>query len=194
MTDIVVQQGDTVVKVGTPINVVVKSTQSGTVVVQRDENNLNAVVPVQPIALKVGADTPGPKVIEVGTPGPAGPPGPSGSEAVQRVAGADLGGHRLVRTLADGSVDYVDNTNVLHGDDTLGVTTGAALTGAPATIQTSGALTEPSWSWTPGEPIFAGTNGQLTQTPPVAAFSQVVGFAATPTSMVVAIQPSIYTD
>jgi hypothetical protein len=192
VTDVIVEQGSTNVVVGPDKTTLVRTAVAATRVVQRDGANLAAVVPVQPIALRVGAADQVTRTLNVGTPGPAGPPGPSGSNATQRMAAAALGGHRLVRVLADGSVDYVDSLNPLHGDDTLGVTTGAAEAGALATVQTSGALTEPSWAWMPGEPVFAGTNGSLTQAPPAAGFVQVVGFAATSTSLVIALQGPLY--
>jgi hypothetical protein len=195
VTDVVVQQGSVQVRVGTANDTVVRATPAGTTVVQRDGSNNLGVVPVSPVAVRIEAGTGGPRVIELGTPGPAGAqgePGPPGTAVLQRVAAQALGGHRLVRALADGSVDYVDSANPLHGDDTLGLTIGAVSAGALATVQTSGPIVEPSWAWTPGEPVFADVNGLLSQTPSGTAFTQVIGFAATATNLVIAIQPTIY--
>ncbi|HZX79867.1 MAG TPA: hypothetical protein VFE72_02800 [Lysobacter sp.] len=129
-----------------------------------------------------------------GREGPQGVPGPSGLATVERIALATLGGHRVVRSAnAAGAVDYADATDEAHGDDTLGVTTGAAEAGAPITVLTAGSIDHAGWAWLPGAPVFLGLNGLLTQAEaPDAAFEQVIGFAETPTRIAIQIQPAVY--
>lgn len=79
MTRVVVEQGTTQVVVGPEQTTLVHSAVGGTRVVQRDASNLAAVVPVQPVAVRVGAAEQITRTLNVGTPGPAGPPGPRGS-------------------------------------------------------------------------------------------------------------------
>ena len=82
-----------------------------------------------------------------------------------------------------------------HGDDVLGITLGAAVSGDEVQIQGSGEIVEPSWAWQPQEPIFLGVHGTMTQMPPAvdsAAFVLVLGFATSATSMQVRIETPIY--
>ena len=127
--------------------------------------------------------------------GPAGPPGPAGGDVFVRTADAALGGHRAVRSTGQGMAGYADAQIEGHGDDVLGITLGAAASGDEVQIQGSGEIVEPSWAWSPQEPIFLGASGALTQVPPTAAtaaFILVLGFATSPTSMQVRIESPIY--
>lgn len=129
-----------------------------------------------------------------GPAGPEGPVGPAGGDVIVLPAVSDLGGHRVVRSIV-GFVGYADAYDADHGDDVLGVTLGAAVTGEDVQVQVAGVITEPSWAFTPGEPVFAGADGIPTQSPPTdAAFLLVIGFAVTASSMRVRIESPIYTD
>ncbi len=80
-----------------------------------------------------------------------------------------------------------------HGDDVMGITLTAASAGGEVSVQSLGEITEPSWTWVPFEPIFLGFDGHLTQQPPVfGAFSLVMGFATSTTSMMIRISSPIY--
>lgn len=107
-------------------------------------------------------------VILVPVPGGQGAPGQPGG-AVQRITAQALSGHRLVTPLDDGTVDYADATNAAHMSRPLFLTTGAWGTGVTADLVSAGPVSEPTWSWTPGQPIWLGVNGALTQTIPVGA-------------------------
>lgn len=138
------------------------------------------------------------RVLTVAAMGPQGPegarglPGPAGGSAIERVASGPIGGHRLVRSLGASLVGYVDAASAGHGDDTLGVTTSAAVDGATVLVQVAGPVEFNGWAWTPGIPVFAGLNGLLTQTPPSAGFIQPIGHAESPTILFLAIEPAIY--
>jgi hypothetical protein len=106
------------------------------------------------------------------------------------VAAAALSGHQIVTPAADGTVNYADNTSTPSGAP-LWMTTGAVTQGTSATVLTAGPWTEPSWTWTPG-PIYLGAAGVITQTVPTApAFLAQIGYATTPTSIVLDRWPSI---
>lgn len=131
-----------------------------------------------------------------GDPGPPGPPGAAGSGAVFATANAAtaLSGHRVVTPRADGTLEYASNDIPAFIAAPLWVTTAAASSGAPVDALMYGPVTEPSWNWTPGAPVYLGVNGVLTQTPPVApaaSFLAQVGVATSPTSLVVDRVPSI---
>lgn len=146
------------------------------------------VVIGNPVSRTIELITAGPQ----GEEGPQGPPGPAGGNVVQLQAVGVLGGHRVVRSVP-GGIGYASANNPLHGDDVVGITLQA---GADELInvQVAGEVEEPSWDWTPQEPIFLGADGLLTQVPPEepAAFVLVFGFATSPTSIMIRIEPPIY--
>lgn len=130
-----------------------------------------------------------------GATGPQGPAGPAASSLVTVTASTAIGGHRAVHIQADGTATYADATNLAHTWTAVGVTTGAAAAGAPLDVQVFGPLDEPTWTWTPGGPVFLGLTGLLTQTPPAvpaAAFQRVLGVAVTPTRLWVEPQAPIH--
>lgn len=105
------------------------------------------------------------------------------------VAGEALGGHRVVRIADDGKAWYADQSEPTHIFRIIGITTGAVDSGATVAIQTSGLMTEGSWTWTVGTPIWLSTGGQLTQTAPVTGFQFIIAQPQTATSIL--IRPTI---
>ena len=135
--------------------------------------------------------------------GPSGPRGLQGlpgipgsaetaSAAVSRIASGVLSGHRAVRSLSALTVALCDAATPLHAQSFLGVTRGAADPGGAVSVQTDGELVEPSWSWSPGLPVFVGLGGVLTQTSPLTGFALVVGFAQSLTSLWVHPRPPVF--
>jgi hypothetical protein len=129
--------------------------------------------------------------VRTGSQGPPGPPGPSGSNTVQYQAADELSGHRAVTLDSSGNAVYADASQIGHAHRVIGITTGAASLGAPATIQTAGVLIEPSWAWTTGLPVYLSTNGLLSQAAPSSGFVLVVGFAQSPTTLYIHIDSPI---
>lgn len=127
----------------------------------------------------------------VGPQGPPGPVGPSGGAALSRTADQALSGHRVVRATSATGANYADPSILEHRDTVLGITTGAAVSGAAVLVLSAGELAEPSWSWTPGLPIYVGNSGALTQVAPLSGWLLVVGVATSATSMVVRLHPPI---
>lgn len=110
------------------------------------------------------------------------------------VAATSLSGHRVVTPQPDGQLIYASNDNAAHLAVPLWITVGAASPGASVDVLITGTMIEPSWSWTPGAPVYLGVNGQLTQVPPAApgaVFLAQVGTATSPTSLFVDRAPSI---
>ncbi|MBK8912950.1 MAG: DUF2190 family protein [Chlorobi bacterium] len=128
----------------------------------------------QPVSEVLSDDV---EVVEVGVPGPA------GSEDITITAGESLGGHRVVTTNAAGHAIYASSATSDHAGRLLGVTTGAASSGATATIRTRGEMTEAGWAWIPGGLLYLSTNGMLSHTPPATGFAQVIGYAMTATTI-----------
>lgn len=132
------------------------------------------------------------RAVAIAAPGPQGPKGEPGNTSLTYTASEVLGGHRIVRSTGDGSCGYADHANLEHGDDTIGMTLGAAALGAPVEVQCANRLSHSGWAWTPGLPVFLGTNGLPTQVEPTTGFSQVIGHAEDATTLFLSIQPSIY--
>ena len=145
-------------------------------------------IPVRERVRTIGVSSPGIQ-------GPRGEPGAGGDAVVIPVeAGQALGGHRIVRLVA-GKVWYADATIAGHADAVFGMTTQAANAGETVQVLTAGRHTEPSWAWTPDDPLFLGENGQLIQSPlPGAAFDLVLGFADGADSAYIDLQPPIFTE
>lgn len=111
----------------------------------------------------------------------------SSGDTVSVVASEALGGHRVVTF--DGY--YASNDDADDRFSVLGITTGAVVIGATATVKTYGTITEGSWNWTAGLPVFLSTNGQLTQTAPTAGFRLIIGRAKSATTLFVDISEPI---
>jgi hypothetical protein len=111
-----------------------------------------------------------------------------GNTTLLVTAATDISGHTCVTADASGLVVPASTANK---SPVLGVTAGSAVHGAYVTIITSGIFTEPSWNWVADNPLFVGDGGVLTQTPPSTGYMHVVGYATSPTTMVVNIQQPI---
>lgn len=110
------------------------------------------------------------------------------------VASTVLSGHRAVTPAANGQVGYASNDNAAHLHAPLWITLGAASSGGEVQVMKAGPITEPSWTWTPGAPVYLGTNGTLTQTAPAlpgAVFLAQLGVATSATTLHVDRVPSI---
>jgi hypothetical protein len=137
------------------------------------------------------------EVVEVAKQGPIGPPGPSG-EGVETVTGVypasgAVSGHRVVKLMGDGSVGYADAAEIGDASIVVGITLNAAASGADVQVREHGLITEAGWSWTPGLPVWLGSNGHLTQTPPAApaVFSLAIGSAVASDAVFVRIEPVV---
>lgn len=136
-----------------------------------------------------------PTVVHVtvpGLPGPPGPPGGAGAQTMTLPAAHDLSGHRMVVSTPAGAA-YADPTNPAHADTLVGLTMGAALMGDNATILTAGEISEPSWSWTPGQPLYVADGGLLSHTPPASGWVQMAAVALSATRILLTMRQSILT-
>jgi hypothetical protein len=137
------------------------------------------------------------QVVSVGAQGPpgvTGPVGSAGATALEYIAAITLSGHRMVVLNGASQAIYADNTIAAHGTQLIGLTTGATNAGGLANIQTSGEITEPTWNWTLGTPVYLGINGLLTQAIPVppAKFSVIVGIPMSATVLLIGIKSPIF--
>jgi hypothetical protein len=141
----------------------------------------------QSVVVQTGATTA--TVITAAVQGPPGPPGQTISTMIV-VAAQTISGYSAVSAVS-GQAIPADSSDVSHQGNLLGIAIGGALATAPVTVQFFGSLTYNGWAWTLNHPIFLGTNGALTQTPPTSGYSQIIGRPITSTSMLVDIQPAV---
>lgn len=103
-----------------------------------------------------------------------------------------IGGHRVVIAVSESGCDYADQQDASHCDRVIGMTTNAAAQNDICVIAGSGEdITYSSWSWQVNEPVFVGSNGLLTQTPPSTGFHQQFAVALTATTLYIDIHPAI---
>jgi len=107
---------------------------------------------------------------------------------VEIAAGTNLNGHRAIAAV-NGAGVHADKTNPAHRGLTRGISTGAVVEDDIARLQTYGPMREPSWSWTPGLPIYVGSAGALTQTAPTSGWLQQIAVADSPTQIFIDLQP-----
>lgn len=125
-------------------------------------------------------------VIAAGSQGPAGIRGHVGISAgssFELIANIDLGGNRVVT----GAAAYADRTNMATIGRAIGITLGAANTGLPVGIATSGEL-DGFYGLTNNEPVYLSTNGTVTQVLPTTGYLQKLGVAVSPTKLLINIQ------
>lgn len=100
-----------------------------------------------------------------------------------------IGGGRVVRRASVGVV-YADASLLANSTPGIGVSEHAAADGGLVAVRHYGELSDPAWSWTPGQPIYLGSNGVMIQTVP-AGNLVVVARAVTTQMIFVDPQPPI---
>ena len=137
------------------------------------------------MASKTVINTTAVKRVDINGTGPQGPQGTPGTNATATtvIAAVPLGGFRAV--IDDGN--YADGTNM---DRYIGVTKSAVAAGLAVEVQKDGPLTDPSFSFTPGQPVFASASGVLSQTPSSVNIRRI-GWASTATTINLDPYPNI---
>lgn len=119
-----------------------------------------------------------------------GPAGPSLTTET-RTAAVPIIAYKALTTDDMGQVIYADAATATHGDQVLGISVTASLAGGMVMVQSMGSLTNTGWSWTPGQGVFLGLGGDLTQNPNVGAFCFSLGYAVTPTEIFIRLGRAI---
>jgi len=99
------------------------------------------------------------------------------------VAGEDLTQYQLVRFV--GGVLKVASSDDISRMPVDGMVLASVSSGETVDMLDEGVVENPSWSFTPGNPIYAGPNGTIVQTPPSTPNSvvQKLGVALTATKI-----------
>lgn len=107
---------------------------------------------------------------------------------IEVLAGEIIGGQRAV-IVNNNTAYYADNTNLDHKKYFIGISKHAVQSiGSRLNVAVKGEFTEPSWNWEYDKPIYLGTNGMLTQTPPLVGLVFVLGYVITPTKIFIDIK------
>jgi hypothetical protein len=94
------------------------------------------------------------------------------------LAAVSLGALRLVRLNVSDQLIYADNSM----DATVtGLTSQAVSIGIAPIIILSGLVTDSSWNWARGAPLYLGSNGNITAIAPTSGFIVPIGNAEAPT-------------
>ena len=113
---------------------------------------------------------------------------PGVEAGLQLVAHTGVSGHRAVMATPLGAA-HADPANA---GAVVGISKNAAAAGDLVGIATQGTLTEPTWTWTPGQPVFFIADGLLTQTVPTTVAVMPIGTALTPTSIFINPLHAVY--
>ena len=103
-----------------------------------------------------------------------------------------ISGQRAVADDGNNQLIYADSSDASKAYRTLGISKGAGVSGALIDVLIFGELIEAGWNWTPNQPIFFDSIGNLTQIPPTTGFVQRVGRALSPTKIYVTVETPIF--
>ncbi len=110
----------------------------------------------------------------------------------QYAAAVDTAAHKLV-ALIGGELVLADQTNVSHAAAIAGITLNSVTATGKPLVAREGLVEDSGWNWTPGQPIFLGTNGNLTQdgSTITTGFLMQVGWVPEPTKVWLEIEEAI---
>lgn len=111
-------------------------------------------------------------------------------QTVTILASEDLGGHKAITA----SGYLADVGTIAHAPQIIGISMSAVMNGEPLDVVVYGLVSEPSWSFTPGQPVYVGVSGALTQIAPISPASKyrsLIGIATASDKLLVNVSESI---
>lgn len=87
--------------------------------------------------------------------------------------------------------DYANPLNLQSAWSIAGLTTTAVTNGQPCAPIRNQSITDSSWNWSRGSPVFLGINGTLTQTPPSSGYLVSVAKVLSPQTLFIEIEEPI---
>lgn len=114
----------------------------------------------------------------------------NGAVGFAAFASENLSALRCVAVFDDVAI-LLSSTDPDGANRCAGITLTAALKDAELIVLSSGVLSDSSWSWIDDRPIYCGTDGRLTQTPPETGFSQIVAIPLSATKILFKINEAI---
>ncbi len=97
-----------------------------------------------------------------------------GDAVTTATASINLSAIRAVILDNAGQFAYADSGTPSHAYRIAGILPYAISQGTEGVAYRLGEVTDAVWNWTRGSPIYLGTNGQLTQSPPTTGFLLVL--------------------
>lgn len=115
------------------------------------------------------------------------------SASLKFTADVSIGGQRAVVSLPNGNITPADSSVLSHANNIIGFTRTSVTAGNTVDVITMSELSDPSFSFIAGLPIFVDANGSgvPTQTPPSSPtqeFSQVLAHAMTTQKIFIRIE------
>jgi len=114
----------------------------------------------------------------------------NGAVGFAALAGETISAKRCI-TVLEGELYVLCSSDPDGADACHGITLQAGDKGAELVVMASGVLEDSSWSWRDRDPIYCGSDGRLTQTPPETGFSQIVALPLTATKILIKIHEAI---
>lgn len=111
--------------------------------------------------------------------------------APEAIAAASLSALRIVALNDSGRLIYADSSIADHAFRVQGILETAISAGYAIAPLSDGSISDGSWNWAIGIPVFLGTDGILTQTAPESGFILQVATVENATSLSFEIQPPI---
>ena len=118
----------------------------------------------------------------------------SSGETFVRVAAEALGTFVAVQEQTDGTVRAIDPTDPERCFYCIGVTESSVPTGGTVTLRRFGKITVASASWNVNYPVYANSDGTLTQNPPDTGTVVPVGIAVNSTDVDIQLQDTVLID
>jgi hypothetical protein len=100
-----------------------------------------------------------------------------------------VSGHRAIMVAEDGSATHADPA---HATSFIGISKHAAAAEQPVDVAMRDTLTESSWAWVPGQPVYFVADGVLTQTIPVDIAVTPIGVAVSATSILISRDSPVF--
>lgn len=92
---------------------------------------------------------------------------------------------------ASGEFFLTKSGNLAHSGKCIGVADASALPGQNLRVITAGPFDKAAYLFIPGDAVYVGVNGELTQDIPSSGFEQQVGVAVTATKILIDIEPAL---
>ena len=102
------------------------------------------------------------------------------------MSGQTLSGHTVVVFNSSFNLIAANSSLTSNAGSIIGITVQSAVSGDTVQVAVDGeTITEPSWSWSPNQPLYFNTEGTLTTTRPTSGFIQQVATAVSATTILV---------
>ncbi len=114
---------------------------------------------------------------------------PAGGSVVIQAGHTSISGHRAIMIAPDGAAAHADPA---EASSFFGISMSAALPDMPVVVAIRDIITEQSWNWVPGQPIYFVVDGLLTQSVPTTTAVTPIGVAISVTSILISRDAPVF--